>query len=100
MRAWMPARPGATADEPVLEHLVGRGLHLRGAAASRTRLGHPRAVEARQRAGLRRRLPGGYLPAAGRRHHAGAELDAYCTDTLRLPGHTHRADLHLLLIIT
>ncbi len=40
-RARHPARQDAEADERVRQHLVGRGLRLRGHAAGRTRLGHP-----------------------------------------------------------
>ncbi len=39
-RARHAAHQEAEADERVLEHLVGRRLHLRGPAAGRTRLGH------------------------------------------------------------
>ena len=44
----------AEADRHVLEHVVGRRVHLRRAAARRARLGHPRELDARQRPHLRR----------------------------------------------
>ncbi len=40
-RARHPARQAAQADGRLRQHLVGRGLHLRGDAAVRARLGHP-----------------------------------------------------------
>ena len=58
------------------QHLVGRGLRLRGPAAGRARLGHVRALDAGERPHARDRLPGGDLPAAAGRQHARALLDA------------------------
>ena len=48
-RARHPALEEAEADERVRQHLVGGGLCFRRHAAGRTRLGHPRKMDAGQR---------------------------------------------------
>ena len=59
-RARHPARQEPEAAQRVRQHLVDRGLPVRGHAAGRTRLGHAREMDAR-------RTPASTRPAAARR---------------------------------
>ena len=79
-RARHAAHQEAEADQRVLEHLVGRRLHLGRPAAGRARLGHAREMDAEERQEAQAGLQGRDLPrAAGRQYaraHAGARRRA------------------------
>ncbi len=92
-RARHPAGAQSQAAGRVRQHLVGGGLPVRGHAAGRTRLGHPRDLDAGQCPHPRQGLRGRDLHPAARRQHAGAVLDADAAGAIRLPRHPQRVDL-------
>jgi Saccharopine dehydrogenase NADP binding domain len=83
----------AEAPQRIRQHLVDRGLPLRGNAASRTRLGHAREMDAPQRRFPQDRLARGDLPQPAGRQYPRALMDPDRAGAVRLPGHPQRVDL-------
>ena len=98
-RARHPARQEPEAAQRLRQHLVGRGLRLRGHAAGRTRLGHAREMDART-------TPASTRPAAARRSissspaptRACARWTPTARGAIRLPRHPQRVDLDRRLL--
>ena len=96
-RARHAALQASEAAGGVRQHLVGRGIPVGRHAAGRTRLGHPREMDAGERAHPRDRLRRRDLPDAARRQHARAHLVPDARRAVRLPRHPQRVDLDLRL---
>ena len=97
-RARHAARQEPEAAQRLRQHLVGRGLSLRGHAAGRARLGHAREMDARQRRLPQRGLRRGDLSQPARRQHPRALVDADRAGAVRLPRHPQRVDLDRRLL--
>ena len=92
-RARHPARQKPQAAQRLRQHLVDRGLPVRGHAAGRTRLGHARDMDAAERRLPQVRLRRGDLPDPAGRQYPRALVDADGARPVRLPGHPQRVDL-------
>ncbi len=78
------------AAQRVRQHLVDRGFPVGRHAAGRTRLGHAREMDARQRRLSCERLRRGDLPQPARRQHPRPLVDADGARAVRLPCHPQR----------
>ena len=97
-RARHPALAQPEADGRLRQHLVGRGLHLRGPAAGRAGLGHPREMASGERPARDHRPEGRRLPAPARRRHPRPHLVPDAGRPARLPRHPQRIDLDRRLL--
>ena len=86
-RARHPARPLSQAPRCVHQHLVGRGLHLRGPAAGRAWFRHPRKMDAGECEAPPERLRRGDLSDAAGGQHARPQLVSDTRSAIRLSGH-------------
>ena len=84
--------------ERVRQHLVGRRLRVGRHAAGRTRLGHPRKMDAGQRPPAHERLRRRDLSAAARRQYPRPLLVPDAGRAIRLPRHPQRIDLDRRLL--
>jgi len=85
-------------DGHVLEHVVGRRVHLRRPPTCGARMGHTREVDARERSTLRRSRSTGDLLGVSWSRNPGADVVSDSRRAVRLPGDAQRITLDLGLL--